>query len=214
MLMINGRLAILALLTITSSIVSAKNRDKRDNISLTIEKPQASDILGTLQPTGNLKLVTLGAGQQLYICNGTSWIADGAVADLYDITQKPELWRNITSAFKISKHEVDKELIKVESVEKGKHTFVADVTGSKAPKFQVGENVVLATKDAAMPSPFNPELNVPWLSLKVTDGDFAKSVLRVSTNGGFAPKAACRNSDPENPEEFKSMYSALYMFFG
>ncbi|KAI8442925.1 hypothetical protein BY996DRAFT_6428536 [Phakopsora pachyrhizi] len=74
---------------------------------------------------------------------------------------------------------------------------------NKAPKFEVEENVVLAAKAVAMPLPFHCELNVPWLILGFAKGNLTESVLRVSTSGSFAPKAACRNSAHEKPKEFK-----------
>ncbi|CAH7685093.1 hypothetical protein PPACK8108_LOCUS19564 [Phakopsora pachyrhizi] len=208
MLLNYRRLEILTLFSLATSLVFAKNR----NVSPTIEKPQDPDILKILHPSGSLKLVTLGSGEQLYICNGTAWTPNGAAANLYDITQKPELWKNITNTYKNSKYKADKELIAAKLVKIGKHTFVPDPKGKKVPRFEIGKHSVLAVKNVVMPSPLHPELNVPWLSLNVTKGDFAESVLRVSTRGGVAPKAGCKNPDLKKPEEFKSQYFALVSF--
>lgn len=72
------------------------------------------------------------------------------------------------------------------------HYFVPGKT-SGVPGFffiQSSDDYVLVKKMGQMPAPENPNINVPWLSLKQTEGKAAQVVFRTHTNAGVAPRAS------------------------
>jgi len=186
-------------------------------------------------PTTAPTFVGLGVGVQNYTCNATSetWVNVGAVAELFDISC---LYRDTTAfnsaalgaydLWSIAPADISAiQLVQIMNFLDapdilGQHYFVTNpITGSGlSPKFDFTSSgrtagnpnaFVVGAKTGDLLSPDNSKLDVDWLQLSGVEGDLAKEIFRVQTNGG-QPPSNCTAGSPE----LSVRYTAQYWFFG
>jgi len=182
------------------------------------------------KPTGVPTSVSLGVGVQNYTCTAGTFTSTGAVAELFDAScaaSKPELskisgmafdvWNKVPSNLMSAQQMIDL-LAKipfppVTNSVLGQHYFVS--TGnSTAPKWDYGASkgkgqasyFVIGAKDAALAAP--NAADVPWLQLHAVQGELSKTMYRVFTRGGQAPKTC-----EAGAKDISVKYAAVYVMY-
>ncbi|KAF5365045.1 hypothetical protein D9758_010991 [Tetrapyrgos nigripes] len=180
-------------------------------------------------PQYNPKYVFLGVGTQNYTCNGTSYVLDGAVAGLVDVscnwetsyktlaTQSLSIWNQsnddpITFVRDGVLAQHSTELGFRSPSYFGEHFFVGKLPrwDFSVPKglFEGQENAFVNGAQPAAATIAAPGStgtgNIAWLYLTRQDGELASEIYRTDTRGGVAPPS-CSGSD-----SIQVKYTSIY----
>jgi hypothetical protein len=108
-----------------------------------------------------------------------------------------KFWKD--AAYSATPSDIVKDLAAIgKPIVLGQHYYIANSTGTAIlPKWDFtsasqsghADAFVIGAKTGDIPAPFNPAVNVDWVSLKnaTADGNLATQVFRVDTQGGQPP---------------------------
>lgn len=122
------------------------------------------------------------------------------------------MWDNVGALAHLSNSSLHYEPSKLV----GFHYFV-ESGGALSPEWDLSisqannavNNYVIGTKTGQQASPDGPT-NVPWLLVQGIQGDLARFIVRVQTEGGVPQSPNC---NPASDSYLAVPYTALYMFF-